>query len=142
MRALRVILVVDAAVLILLGLAFLVAPGRVEELFQFRDLPRGVDYIIGTWGCALATMGVGYAIAAENPLRNVAWVQVGIARGVLEVIFGILCVARGVVTLQQASFGLAAAALIALLYIVFYPREQPEVAPAATESGTQAQPRL
>ena len=120
---LRVLLVLDAVVLFLLGALLILAPRRVEFAFQFKDLPEGVTYIIGLWGCVLVTMAIGYAVAATDPIRHVVWVQVGIARGTLECVLGVLYLAWGVVTWQQAGFGIVVAALITLAYIVFYPRK-------------------
>ncbi len=118
---LRVLLVLDAVVLFLLGALLILAPRRVEFAFQFKDLPEGVSYIIGLWGCVLMTMAIGYAVAAADPIRHVVWVQVGIARGTLECVLGVLYLAWGVVGWQQAGFGIIIAALITLAYIVFYP---------------------
>lgn len=121
-RILRVLLVLDAAVLFVLGGLLIFAPQLVERTFHFENLPAGVNYLIGVWGCALATMGIGYTIAATDPVRHVAWVQVGIARGALECVVGIVYVARGVVSFQQAGAGIIVAGLMALGYIVLYPR--------------------
>ena len=120
---LRILLAMDAAVLGLLGLLLMLAPKQVELAFRFKDLPDGVSYIIGLWGCVLVTLAVGYAVAATDPLRHVVWVQVGIARGTLECVLGALYLARGVVSWQQAGFGIIVAALITIAYIVCYPRK-------------------
>ena len=129
---LRVLLALDAAVLFLLGALLILAPRRVEFAFQFKDLPDGVSYILGLWGCVLATMAIGYAVAATDPIRHVVWVQVGIARGMLECILGVFYVAWGVVSWQQAGFGIIVAGLITIAYMVFYPRK-PRLVPS---SGT------
>ena len=120
---LRILLAMDAAVLGLLGLLLVFAPKQVEVAFRFKDLPDGVSYIIGLWGCVLVTMALGYAAAATDPIRHVVWVQVGIARGTLECVLGALYLAWGVVSWQQAGIGIIVAALITLAYIVFYPRK-------------------
>jgi hypothetical protein len=138
---LRNLLVFDAAVLILLGLLLILVPQRIELAFHFKDLPPGVDYIIGLWGCALATMSVGYLTAASDPIRHVAWVQVGIARGAAELVLGLVCLLRGTVTFQQAGFGIIVAGLMAAGYIALYPRKPRLVnaaqaaSPAADQSG-------
>src|SRR6266581_3215704 len=111
---LRYLLMVDAAVLFLLGAILILAPREVEGAFHFRDLPPAVSYLIGLWGCVFATMAIGYGVAATDPLRHVVWVQVGIARGVLECIFGFVYLTRGVVSFQQAGFGIIIAALITI----------------------------
>ena len=115
MRALRVLLVLDAAIFFWLGVAFIVFPGRMASAFGFGEVPAGVHYMIGMWGCVFATMAIGYAVAATDPIRHISWIQVGIARGALECLFGFIAVARGTVTFSQASFGIAVAALLVLL---------------------------
>jgi len=120
---LRNLLVLDAAVLFLLGALLIFLPKQVEIAFHFKDLPDGVSYIIGLWGCVLATMGFGYVVAATNPVRHVVWVQVGIARGVVELFLGLVYLVCGMVTFTQAGFGIIIAGLISLGYIMLYPRQ-------------------
>ena len=120
---LRYLLLLDAVLLFLLGAALILVPRHIEAAFGFRDLPAGVNYMVGLWGCVFVTMAIGYFTAARDPLRNVVWVQVGIARGAIEFVLGLFYVARGIVTWQQAGFGIIAAAVITLAYIVLYPRQ-------------------
>ena len=121
---LRYLLMLDAAVLFLLGALLIFVPRQVEVAFGFKDLPIAVSYLIGLWGCVFVTLGIGYVVAATQPLRHVVWVQVAIARGALECVLGFVYLARGVVTWQQAAFGIIAAALITIAYIVLYPRTE------------------
>jgi hypothetical protein len=125
LRALRVLLVMDAAVLFLLGVLLILAPQQVAVAFHFENLPAGVHYIIGLWGCVLATLACGYVAAAQDPHRHVAWVQVGIARGALECLLGVAYLARGTVTFAQAGFGIVLAGLVAAAYVILYPRAAP-----------------
>ncbi|NOS70922.1 MAG: hypothetical protein HOP33_13450 [Verrucomicrobia bacterium] len=120
---LRGLLLLDAAVLFLLGAVLILAPGQVERAFHFHDLPPAVGYMIGMWGCVFATMGFGYLVAATNPIRHRVWIQVGIARGVLECTLGLIYLARGTVTFQQVGFGVIVAAMISVAYLVLYPRK-------------------
>lgn len=119
---LRYLLMIDAAVLLLLGACLIFAPRQVEIVFHFPDLPEAVNYLIGLWGCVFLTLGCGYIVAATQPARHVVWVQVGIGRGALECILGAVYLARGVVTWQQAAFGIVTAGLITGAYAALYPR--------------------
>jgi hypothetical protein len=123
LKLLRLLLLADAAVLFVLGALFIGAPQHVEHAFKFNELPRAVDYFIGLWGCVLATTGVGCAVAAVNPLKHRIWVQLGIARGILECGLGCVFLARGIVTFQQAGFGIIVAGLMAIAYVVLYPHK-------------------
>src|SRR5438067_1486084 len=100
---LRILLALDAAVLFLLGLFLILAPKQVELAFHFKDLPNGVSYIIGLWGCILATMALGYGVASTDPIRHLVWVQVGIARGG-KFVTGIACRDAGAAPGGGSSF--------------------------------------
>lgn len=123
MTFLRNLLLLDAAILFLLGALLILAPHMVERAFDFSSLPPAVSYLIGLWGCLFATTGIGYVIAATDPLKHLVWVQVGIARGAIEAAVGIYYLAQGVVSVRQAGFGIVAALLISVAYIALYPRK-------------------
>ena len=135
---LRYLLTLDGAILFLLGALLICAPSQVEIAFHFQNLPPAVSYLIGMWGCVSATMGFGYLVAATHPLRHRVWIQVGIARGALECALGLICLALGTVTFQQAGFGIVLAGMMALAYIALYPRKPRLV--AASEPSNRPSP--
>ena len=122
-RALRMLMTMDATVLAILGLAFVCCPRTITAAFHFKDLPLAVNFLIGLWGCALFTLGVGYFIAAVDPARHRLWVCIGIARGAMEAIFGLCALSRGIVTWQQSGLTILLAAFMAIAYLVLYPRD-------------------
>jgi len=128
---LRYLLIWDAALLILLGAALIFMPGEVQRVFHFNDRSITVNYILGLWGCGLATLGLGYLVAAKDPLKHLIWVQVGILRGAFECMLGLVYLARGLATFQQAGLGIILAGLICFGYLAFYPRQRGPV-PAAS----------
>ncbi len=119
---LRVLLAVDAVVLFSLGVVLLFVPARALELFHFANLPGGVHYLVSLLGAVFLSLAFGYGVAATNPLRHVVWVQMGILRGALEVALGLVSLSRGLVTWEQARFGLGIAGLLVIAYVIFYPR--------------------
>ena len=120
---LRYLFLVDAGVLAAVGALLIFAPRQIENLFGFHELPAAVSYLIGLWGCVLATLALGYIVAAGNPVRHRVWAQVGIVRGVFEGVLGIVYLAQGIVTFHQAGFGIVVAILISLAYLILYPRK-------------------
>lgn len=136
---LRILLAMDAAVLFVLGMLLICAPRQVEAAFRFKELPEGVAYIIGLWGCVLVTVGAGYAVAAMDPIRHLVWVQLGIARGALECVLGVIYLARGVVTWQQSGAGIVVAAAVTVAYILTYPRK-PRAVPGGVSSPAGPSP--
>jgi len=123
LRMLRVLLVMDATVLLAMGALFMAMPANVGIAFGFRDLPPAACYLIGLWGCALISLGIGYAYAVADPARNVTWVRAGIVRGALECMFGFVVLGHHMVTWHQAAFGTIVAGAIAAGYIILYPAE-------------------
>ena len=53
---------------------------------------------------------------------EIIWIKVGIGRGVLECLLGLIYLAKGLVTFSQAGFGIIVAGLMALAYVLLYPR--------------------
>jgi hypothetical protein len=119
---LRYLFVADATVLALAGVFLIFAPERIENLFGFRALPPSVHYLIGMWGCCLATLALGYLVAATNPVKHRLWADVGIARGAMECVLGVVYLAQGIVTFRQAGVGIVIAALMSIAYVALYPR--------------------
>jgi hypothetical protein len=128
LRATSFLLALDAAVLFLLGSLFTVFPGYVLFAFGFPDLPPGVAFIVAIWGCFFISMAIGYWKAADDPVCNLGWVQVGIARGVLECGVGVVYMVRGLVSFRQAGMGVILAGLFAIAYLIFYPRAKADPA--------------
>jgi hypothetical protein len=128
---LRKLMLLDAAVLLLLGLVLICLPARVETAFGFTNLPPGVTYVLALWGSALATLGLGYAIAANEPTGHLLWVLMGISRGLLECLVGMVLLARGIVDWRQAGVGIILAGLLSVAYIALCPRRQAAAPPAA-----------
>jgi 4-amino-4-deoxy-L-arabinose transferase-like glycosyltransferase len=129
---LRGLLLVDSAILFLLGGLLVFAPARVEQAFHFADLPPAVAYLIGMWGCLMATMGFGYLVAATHPLRYRVWINIAIIRGAVECALGIVYLSKGTITFQQAGLGTLVAGVLALAYVVLYPRLPHPVAASPT----------
>jgi len=123
LKLLRYLFLVDAAVLALLGALLVFAPRQIEGAFGFRDLPSAVNYMIGLWGCGLGTLAIGYMVAAVNPIRHRVWAQVAMARGALETGLGIFYLAEGIITFQQAAFGIIVAGFMTVAYAALYPRK-------------------
>ena len=124
-RALRMLMMMDATVLFLIGLALICCPVRITAAFGFNEVPPPMIFLLGLWGAALLTLGIGYGVAAVDPARHQLWVCIGIARGVCEAIFGLCCYHRGLVTWHQSGLGILLSAFIAIAYIALYPRPTP-----------------
>lgn len=137
MTLLRGLLMLDAAILFLLGALLILAPHVIEQAFGFSGLPAAVSYLIGLWGCLCATTAFGYVMAAADPLRHLIWIQIGMGRGALECALGIVYLAQGIVTFRQAGIGIIVAAAISLAYVALYPRKPRLVEGGAGGAGAR-----
>jgi hypothetical protein len=120
---LRWLLILDALFLAMIGFALILAPEVVRQVCHFPVFPVEVRYLLAMWGSVLATMSLGYTWAATDPVRNVSWIKVAIARGLLEFVVGLGFILTHVTTVGQAGLGTASGLLVAGLYLVLYPRE-------------------
>ena len=125
---LRLLLVFDGLFLFMVGSALMLVPGPLLLLFRFPSMPHDVHYILAMWGCVLATMGLGYLNCAIDPIRNISWIQVGIARGVVEFVFSVVYTALGMAHISQVWLGMVVGAFVALSYLTLYPND-PSLAP-------------
>src|SRR5262249_6863968 len=116
LRLLRGLLMFDAAVLFLLGALLIAVPQKLQAAFHFSNLPVEVKYLLSLWGCLFATLGMGYVVAATDPVRHLIWVQLGVVRGALEFVVGLVYLLRGFVSWQQASFGILVAGFMVVAY--------------------------
>lgn len=131
-RLLRAVLNADGAVLVVLGLLLMFATALIFDIFNMPELTDAVRYITGMWGALLATMGIGYFLAARNPRQSTSWVLVGIFRAVLEVVVSVYYVLTKAVSIQNAWLAVVLAAWFALAYLVLYPYpRRPQRAPDA-----------
>jgi hypothetical protein len=132
---LRIVLISDAVVLVVLGVLLLAASPVMFSLFGLGELAPSAQYIAGMWGALMATMGLGYALAAREPGSSQSWVLAGIIRAVLELGVSTAYLSSGVVSLRSAGLGLALALWFALAYAVLYPRAQAQTPAGQSTEG-------
>jgi len=140
LRLLQVLMALDAVVLMALGVLFMTAPSFLGMSLRIRGIPtlEGVshdnyfsmirsmpelDYMIGLWGCALISLGIGYLFSIRHPARNVNWARAGIVRGALECMFGFVAMQHHFVRWDQAALGTVVAGAFAAAYLILYPAE-------------------
>ena len=122
-RPLRWLLLLDAAFLFMIGVSLILAPEIVRQVCHFPVFPVEVHYLLAMWGSVLATMSLGYLWCATDPVRNVAWIKVAIARGLLEFVVGLGFLLGHVTNLAQTGLGTGSGLLVAVLYLILYPRQ-------------------
>lgn len=131
---LRFVMQADAIVLAALGIALMVAPDKVLQLFHFSQLPDASVYFMGMWGAILATLGVGYWLASARAEYNLVMVQIGIVRAGLETLLTLAFLLQDKIDFKQAATGIFLPLWFAIAYCILYPR-QTAASPASAESA-------
>lgn len=115
--------------MVLMGLGLV--GGAAAAIVPNSLLP--LDQEVGTHTSAAgAVLGVGLALAAVNPIRNITWVRAGILYGFVVLAFeaGAYFAVRAPFHLGPVIFGLA----MSLLLIATYP-DRGKLIPASSESS-------
>ncbi|MFH1381360.1 MAG: hypothetical protein ABIH70_00505 [Chloroflexota bacterium] len=123
-RGLKVVLIVYGAAEILLGLASILAPYTVGQMFGLGEIESYVPYLMAMFGGALIAVSVGFIFAGLDPLRNIPLVKLAILWSLLGVVTQLYSVIQGAVDFSQAGTGIIMDAVFAALFLAFYPYRQ------------------
>ena len=120
-KALRVVMIVWAIIMILYGLAFIFVPEQLGAMSGFEKGPAYVAYLGALLGVSWIVPAVFVIIAARDPLRNIMWVKFVTVLQVLALAADVYSLLRGFIDLSQGGMGLILDAVLAVLLLVFYP---------------------
>jgi len=120
-KALKVVMIVWAALGILLGLAYIFAPEQLGAMSGYAPGPAYVLYFLAMLGICYIVGSAFIIIAAQDPLRNILWVQFAIAGAILAVIIEVYSLLRGFVTFEQVGTGIIVDAVFAVALLALYP---------------------
>ncbi len=120
-RALKVTLIVFGVRNILFGLAVIVAPQLIANIWGFGEIADYVPFIMGAFGLSLIAPSVWLIAAARDPLRHITWVKFGILWMILGVVVPLYSVIQGGVDFSQVGIGIIQDAVFAAALLVFYP---------------------
>jgi len=120
-KALKVVMIIWAAIAILLGLAYIFFPTQLCEMGGETGAPAWVAYVFGLLGICYITAGAFVIVAARNPLKHIMWVQFAITVAILIVVMGAYSIMRGIVTFSQEGMPLIFNAVFAALFLGLYP---------------------
>ena len=120
-KALRVVMIVWAIIVILYGLAFIFVPEQLGAMSGFEKGPAYVGYLSALLGVSWIVPAVFVIIAARDPLRNIMWVKFVTIWQVLSFAIDVYSLLRGFIDLSQGGVGLIIDAVFAVLFLIFYP---------------------
>ena len=123
-KALKVTMIVYAALGILCGLAFIFVPRQVGAIYGYEQGPAFVRGIIASLGISFISACIFLIIAARDPLKHILWVKYAIVGAILQLAGHIYSVILGHSNFRQVAIDLILHPIFAVLLLVFYPRRK------------------
>ncbi len=121
-RALKVTLIVWGVLGILFGLAFILTPRELGQMFGYStEGPKYMLHFLASQGIFLIAPSVFLIAAARDPLRHIYWVKFAILEALLMIVIDLYSVSQGYVGFGQAGTGIILNAVFAAAFLAFYP---------------------
>lgn len=114
---------VVGVVQIVLGAAYLFAPGTFIEWMKLSPTPHDANYAYGMLASRSFAYGIGILVIARDPQRNIFWIKNMILVQVVDLGVGVFYTARGILLLSSSAFPMFNAALIAALLFLWRPKQ-------------------
>lgn len=121
-KALKILVIIWAALGILMGLWMIFAPEQLAEMQGYEQGPEYVLYLLASLGVFLIVSKAFIIVAVTRDLlKNILWVQMAIALAIFMVAVGVYSICRGFVTFEQAGVGTIIEAVFAVAFLALYP---------------------
>ncbi len=120
-RGLKIALIVYGAILILSGLAFIIAPYQVASMSGLGEIAAQVPYFMALLGGCFIAVSVWFIVAGLEPLRHISLVKLAILWSSLGVVTGLYSIVQGAVDFSQAGMGIILDAVFAIAFLALYP---------------------
>jgi len=120
-KALKVVMIVWGALVVLSGLALIVIPDQMREYAILGEHAGHVKWIMGLLGAVWIAAGVWVIAASRDPIRHIYWVKFVITMSVIAVVAGVYSIIQGYVEFSQVMVSTLFDAVFAVAFLVFYP---------------------
>ena len=114
-------LFINGVIDVIVGLALIFFPEQFASLFGYPELSQDVNFIIGGWGIAALTFGVGRVLASNREERYRLWAILGFFEGIVLMTFCLRYWLCDALNFMQVSVPLLIAAFFSIVYAVSYP---------------------
>jgi len=122
LKALKVILIVFAAGIILSGLQLIFMPDLLTEMWGIGEIADNAKWFLGLLGVMWVAAGAWIIVAAvRDLLKNIMWVQFAMTKCILGVAVSAYAIIVGYVTFRQAGLVLIFDAVFFILFMALYP---------------------
>ena len=120
-KALKIVMIVFGAILVLVGLVNILFPGQWGEMHGMQEGPGYLMWIAALMGVISITVGVWIIIAGRDPLRDINWVKFAITWCILALVIHIYSIIKGYVDFNQVVGFVIIDAVFAILFLALYP---------------------
>jgi hypothetical protein len=127
MRPLRITLAIIGVVQVFFGLPFVVAPGLYSVVLHLSSAPAWTTWFFVMNGARFLAMGYGMFLAARDPIKHIAWIQVMIGIQALDWLGTMYCLATGAISLAQATDAPFLPVVFIGALLLWYPRGSQKV---------------
>jgi hypothetical protein len=122
LKALKVILIIFAAVIFLSGLQLIFMPDLSMDMWGIEEIADNAKWFLGLLGVMWVAAGAWIIVAAvRDLLKNIMWVQFAMTKCILGVAVGAYAIIAGYVTFSQAGVILIFDAVFFVLFMALYP---------------------
>jgi len=120
-RGLKIALITYGVILILFGLAFIIAPYQAASMSGFGEIADYVPYLMALLGGGFIAVAVWFIVAGRDPLRHISLVKLAILWSSLGVVTGLYSMLQGAVDFSQAGVGIILDVVFVIAFLAFYP---------------------
>ena len=120
-KALKVTMIVYAAIGILFGLAYIFVPQQLGQMMGYEQGPPYIMYMMAGLGACIIAPSVFLIAAARDPIRHIYWVKFAILWSALVMIIALYSTIRGYVGFDKTGMEIIMKAIFLVAFLVFYP---------------------
>lgn len=121
MKKLSYLLYLVGALQILLGLAYLLAPGLLLQAMGHSQPQADIYYPLGMLAARFIAYGIALLVISKTAAQHVLWINFMILIQVIDLGVGIFYTAAGILPLSLSAFPMFNAAWIILLLALWRP---------------------
>ena len=120
-KALKVTMIVYAAIGILFGLAFVFVPRQLGTMFGYEQGPAYVPALMASLGVSFIAACIFLLIAARDPVKHILWVKYAIVFAILMLAATLYSFILGYSNFSQSIMDIIIHAVFAAAFLAFYP---------------------
>ena len=120
MRNLKAALIIYGAIHIVQGIILLVAPERMTDFADFKELGSS-EYFLAIIGGTFVAAGVWFAMTGLDPLKNINGVRFAVLWAALLLIIPLFTLGYDYVDFGHIWFMVVQNAIFAGAFLIFYP---------------------